>query len=207
MTVHDGTVDGTVRKSQKGKKWPFDPILALLSSSQNVACVLFTQTNDRCSNERKNFKVFVLTRISWSQLFTAKKHLTVGLHSNYGRRSPRPTGRSTPSFLRHRNFDALTVRTVHRTVIEVQNCSNGVTTNHGTSLSMDCKYEPYCTALKIIQTASPEVQLQCHCSIMLQDTIASCLHCTKSAQDITVGEKKKANLGRKCSSLPTLMMQ
>jgi len=98
MTVHYGTVDGTVQKSQKGKKWPFDPILALLSSSQNVACVLFTQTNDRCSNERKNFKVFVLTRISWSQLFTAKKHLTVGLHSDY---SGQPLDRLDG---RHRHF-------------------------------------------------------------------------------------------------------
>jgi hypothetical protein len=40
MTVHDGTVDNTVQKLQKGQKWHFDPkmtILALFSSFQNVA--------------------------------------------------------------------------------------------------------------------------------------------------------------------------
>jgi hypothetical protein len=40
MTVHDGTVDGTVQNRKKAQKWLFDPkldILALFSSFQNVA--------------------------------------------------------------------------------------------------------------------------------------------------------------------------
>jgi hypothetical protein len=99
MTVHDGTVEGTVQKLRKGQKWHFDPkmaILALFSSFLNVACVLSVQTNDRYNNERKRkgkgSQKFVLTRIKTST-FTAKKHLTVGLHSDYSGRSPRPSGR------------------------------------------------------------------------------------------------------------------
>ena len=48
-------------------------------------------------------------------------HLTVGLQNNCGGQSPRPSGRLTPSFLKHRHFDFLTVRIVNRTVIMVQN--------------------------------------------------------------------------------------
>jgi hypothetical protein len=50
----------------------------------------------------------------------SKKHLTVGLHSNYSGRSPGPSGRPTPSFLKHRHFNVLTVRTVNRTMIRCQ---------------------------------------------------------------------------------------
>jgi len=43
----------------------------------------------------------------------------VGLHSKIR------SGRSTPSFLKHLHFDVLTVRTVNRTIITVQNRSDG----------------------------------------------------------------------------------
>jgi hypothetical protein len=52
MTVHDGTV----------QKSHFDPkmaILALFSSTLNVACVLFVQTNDWYITERKKLEMFV----------------------------------------------------------------------------------------------------------------------------------------------------
>jgi hypothetical protein len=128
------TVRWTVRSKnrQKAKKWHFDPkiaILALFSSFQNVACVLFTQTNDWCNNERKknSKKLVCLDQDSNPGLnFYSKKHWIVDLHSNYGGRSPRPSGRSTPSFLKHHHFDTLLVRTVHCTVVTVQSCSDGV---------------------------------------------------------------------------------
>ena len=51
------TVRWTVRsKNRKVKKRHFDPkmaILALFSSLRNVTCVLLTQTNDWCNNERE----------------------------------------------------------------------------------------------------------------------------------------------------------
>jgi hypothetical protein len=78
--------------------------------------------------ERKNSKKCVSWPgfEPWSQPFTAKKHLTVGLHSNYSGRSPRPSGRSTPSFLKYCCFDVLMVRTVDCTVITVRNRYDGV---------------------------------------------------------------------------------
>jgi hypothetical protein len=51
--VHNGTVDGTVRKSQKGHKIDLKmEISANFFSLLIVACVLFTKTNDWCNNER-----------------------------------------------------------------------------------------------------------------------------------------------------------
>jgi hypothetical protein len=55
MTVRYGGRYGP-KIAKKGKEWHFDPkmaILAIFSSIQNVACVLCTQTNDWCNNERE----------------------------------------------------------------------------------------------------------------------------------------------------------
>jgi hypothetical protein len=80
--------------------WPQNGHFGSFSSFLNVAWVLFTQTTIGVvlkgkGKERKKIAKSVswLGFESWSQLFTAKKHLTVGLHSNYGGQSPRPSGR------------------------------------------------------------------------------------------------------------------
>ena len=98
MTVHDSTVDGTVQKSQKGQRtdlWPQNGHFLLISECCSIIC----KTNDWCNKEKERKKNSICVLKSWSQLFTAKKHLMVDLHSNYGGRSPWPSDRLTPSFL------------------------------------------------------------------------------------------------------------
>jgi hypothetical protein len=46
QTVHDGTVDGTVQKSQKGKKRVFDPKMAIFSPHFKMLHEYFLYEND-----------------------------------------------------------------------------------------------------------------------------------------------------------------
>jgi len=136
------TVRLTVRSKnrKKAKKWHFDPKMAiwvLSSSIQNVAWVLFVWTN-WCNNERKRkgkwlAKSLCLDQDSNPGLNFSQQKSTVGYTVitvgctviTVDNPLNRLKWRSTPSFLWHRYFDALTARTIHRTVTTVQNRSDG----------------------------------------------------------------------------------
>jgi len=69
-----------------------------------------------CLDQDSNSGLNIKSKIALDGGFTQLLRWTV----------PSTVGRLSPSFLEHRHFDVLPIRTVNRTVITVQKCYDGV---------------------------------------------------------------------------------